>query len=264
MGNLQLERYVKKQDDFQGKIIEQMPLLIAEGRTPISAAELMRQRIWALSQPTEIKNAWWNNYFHLGDAILYHPNGKIKVELDSQLLRQLNAQSKLQNGLLLIDDPRYTSSKGKEFDRNELTPLHTPLSKTAIYASPLWNCISREDKELLKEYTEAVFEEAKQFNYDSNMGIYLRTAPDSTPSAGALCVDGVNDRSNLDGSYNLGDSYGRFVGVAPEAHGEKKMCAKRTARKSAPSLDQILNAIEPFTAPANREEIEKALRKHYK
>ncbi|MEK6960550.1 MAG: hypothetical protein AABX47_05220 [Nanoarchaeota archaeon] len=261
MGDLPLT--TKDYDDFSGKIIEQMPLLIAQGRTPLSAADLMRQRIWALSQPEDVKNAWWNNYFHLGDAVLYHPDGKIKIELDSQLLRQLNAQSQLQNGLSLITDETYITSKGKEFSRDELLPLDTPLGKTAILSNPLWNYLAREDK-LLKEYTEAVFEEGKQFDYDSNMGIYLRIAPKSTPLAGALCVYGFNGGSNLGGDDGLDSGSGRLVGVAPEAHGENKTCAKRTAQKQAPTLDLVLRTIEQYTAPANRQEIEKALRKHYK
>ncbi|MEK6961188.1 MAG: hypothetical protein AABX47_08520 [Nanoarchaeota archaeon] len=209
MGNLQLT--TKDYDDFYGKIIEQMPLLIAQGRTPLSAADLMRQRIWALSQPEDVKNAWWNNYFHIGDAILYHHNSRVKIELDSQLLRQLNAQSELQDGLSLITDETYTSSKGKEFSRNELS-LDRSLSKKAILSNPLWNYLAREDPKLLKEYTEAVFEEAKQFNYDANMGIYIRNAPKSTRLAGAVCVDRVSNRSYLYGSNSLDGDFGRLVG----------------------------------------------------
>ncbi|MEK6959569.1 MAG: hypothetical protein AABX47_00205 [Nanoarchaeota archaeon] len=218
MGNLPLQKYIKTgvkyHDDFYGKIIEQMPRLIAQGRTPLSVAELMRQRILALSQPEDIKNAWWNNYFHLGDAVLYHPNSNIKTELDSQLLRQLNPQSKLQNGLWLITDEIYNASEGKEFSRDELSPLDTSLDKTAILSNPLWKYLAREDKGLLEEYTEAVFKEAQTFNYDSNMGIYLSTASGQTPLAGAWCVGRTYYRSRLNGNDNLGGEFGSLVGYS--------------------------------------------------
>ena len=144
MGDISLETHAEHYTYFPGTLIEQMPILIAQGMTPISAADLMRQRIWALSQPTEVKILWWNNHFHLGDAVLYHPDGKIKIELDSQLLRQLNAQSKLQDGQLGIDSETYLSSRGKEFDGKEISPLGLPLSKTSILAHPLWNYLARE------------------------------------------------------------------------------------------------------------------------
>lgn len=118
---------------------------------------------------------------------------------------------------------------------------------------------------MLKDYTDAVFEEGKQFNYDSNMGIYLRPAPKLNPLAGVLCVNRVDDSgSYLDGNDDLDSGDGRLVGVAPEAHGGKTSCAKRTVQKQAPTLDLVLRTIERFTAPAVRKDIEEALRNYYK
>ncbi|MEK6960889.1 MAG: hypothetical protein AABX47_06975 [Nanoarchaeota archaeon] len=212
MGDISLETHAEHYTYFPGTLIEQMPILIAQGMTPISAADLMRQRIWALSQPTEVKILWWNNHFHLGDAVLYHPDGKIKIELDSQLLRQLNAQSKLQDGQLGIDSETYLSSRGKEFDGKEISPLGLPLSKTSILAHPLWNYLARE-KELLEEYTTAVFEETQQFKYESNMGVYINFTQGQMPLAVALCMSELAGRSILYNSV-LDHNKVRLIGTA--------------------------------------------------
>ena len=43
---------VQKHKEFYGRNIEQMPKLIAEGRTPLSIAGLMKRRIEALNSPS--------------------------------------------------------------------------------------------------------------------------------------------------------------------------------------------------------------------
>src|SRR3989338_10838835 len=84
--------------EFYGKTIEQMPELITEGRTHLSAQCLMKRRVDVVKgDNVELRDSWMYNYFDTGDAIAYHPNGKIKVVLDAQPLRELNAKSKLSN-----------------------------------------------------------------------------------------------------------------------------------------------------------------------
>ncbi|MBS3117851.1 hypothetical protein J4430_03150 [Candidatus Woesearchaeota archaeon] len=78
---------VQKHKEFYGRNIEQMPKLIAEGRTPLSIAGLMKRRIEVLNSPYEVRSAYWDNYFGTGDGIACHPNGKGKVVLDAKPLR---------------------------------------------------------------------------------------------------------------------------------------------------------------------------------
>ena len=49
--------------EFYGRNMDQMPLLIAEARTPLSAAGLMTRRLEVLSQgvPEQVKSNWWKN-----------------------------------------------------------------------------------------------------------------------------------------------------------------------------------------------------------
>jgi len=70
--------------EFYGRNVEQMPKLIAEGRVPMNASQLMQRRLDYRNGPAEVKTAWMDNYFDTGDAVVYHPNGDVKIVLDSQ------------------------------------------------------------------------------------------------------------------------------------------------------------------------------------
>ncbi len=81
----------KPYESFEGRNIDQMPLLIADGRVPASVADVMERRL-------NSKNPnWKSSYFDTGDMIVYHPDGKFKVVRDTQLLREISPQTKLVN-----------------------------------------------------------------------------------------------------------------------------------------------------------------------
>ena len=81
MSSLKLNEPVDKFKEFYGRGIEQMPKLLGEGRTPLSSAGLMERRLEVLTASDDVKDAWWGDYFDTGDGILYHPDGRIKIEL---------------------------------------------------------------------------------------------------------------------------------------------------------------------------------------
>src|SRR3989344_2825235 len=74
--------------EFYGRNTEQMPKLVAEGRVPMNASQLMQRRLVYRNGPAKVKTAWMDNYFDTGDAVVYHPNGDVKIVLDSQTLRE--------------------------------------------------------------------------------------------------------------------------------------------------------------------------------
>ena len=219
--SLTLNEAPQKFKEFYGRNVEQMPLLIAEGRTPLSVAGLMQRRLETRTASAEVKSSWMDNYFDTGDAVVYHPNGNVKIVLDSQTLREMNSQSKRNGGALVLGEDVYNALQGEEFNREQLGILETSLSTRGVKFHPVWRALARDEK-LLNDYTDLVFAEAKQkFKYDTNMGVYLGTAQGKTPEMRAVYVLGLESRSVVDGRYYLGSLDGRLVGVAPEAQSAK-------------------------------------------
>jgi len=69
--------------------IYQMPALIAEGLAPMSANGLMKRRLEVQDKARfsdSVRNDWMDNYFDTGDAVAYHPDGRVRIVLDSYVL----------------------------------------------------------------------------------------------------------------------------------------------------------------------------------
>ncbi|PIZ82764.1 hypothetical protein COX97_03145, partial [Candidatus Pacearchaeota archaeon CG_4_10_14_0_2_um_filter_05_32_18] len=100
--------------EFYGRNVEQMPKLIAEGRVPMSVAGLMQRRLDVRNSDADIKGSYIDNYFDTSDAVVYHPDGRVKIVLDSQTLRDITPQSKLINGALVLTEDAYNALQGEE------------------------------------------------------------------------------------------------------------------------------------------------------
>ncbi len=195
----------------KGRLVKLMPELIAEGRTPLSVSGLMEARL----KYGKEKSDWMNNYFFLGDAVVYHPDGRrIKVALDSKHLKEINPQSELRSGALILPDGIYNTIQGQEFKRSELEKYTgNSLTAKAVKKNPLWLALAR-DQNLLNEYTDFIFREAEaRFAYDKNMGLYLDSASD-VPKLRAWCVNWLEVRSCANGWLSLDVDDGRLVGVS--------------------------------------------------
>lgn len=211
----------EKFKEFYGRNVEQMPLLVSEGRTPLSVAGLMQRRLETRNASNDIKPSWMDNYSDTGDAFAYHPDGRVKIVLDSQTLREMTSESKRNGGALILGEDVYNALQEEEFKKGELGKLETSLSAKDVKSHPVWRALAR-DQSLLNEYTDLIFSEAKQrFRYDSNMGIYLDSAQGESPEMRAVCVLRLEYRSSVYGRYYLGSIYGHLVGVAPEAQNAK-------------------------------------------
>lgn len=213
---LQLNEEVRPFDDFYGRNTEQMPILIADGRVPLSVAGLMEKRLDVLSAQysDKVRNAWWDNYFDAGDTISRNPEGNTKIELDSPVLRQINKKSELRNGALVLSDESYGKINAVlEFTKEEAQKyFQNSFTEQGVNQSPVWLALAR-DKELLKEYSHQVFALAKQrFNYDKNMGLYLASA-ENVPTMRLWFVGRLGFRSIADGRDYLVSDKGRLVGV---------------------------------------------------
>ena len=63
--------------EFYGQNVMQMPLLIADGRVPMSVSQLMQKRLDVRNAEADVKTAWMDNYFDTGDGVVYHPDGRV-------------------------------------------------------------------------------------------------------------------------------------------------------------------------------------------
>jgi len=204
---------------FEGRNIDKMPELLAEGRNPLSVSGLMETR---LKYGKDLSH-WMDNYFDTGDAIVYHPDGRIKVILDSKDLREINPESKLSSGGLILPHGVYDKLQGQEFTRSELDRFTgNSLSAKAVKKNPLWQTLAR-DQNLLDEYTNFIFSEAKnKFQYKENMGIYVDSTLEDLSILKAWCVSWLDDGSYAGGRFDLGFGKGRFVGVSTGGAKESK------------------------------------------
>lgn len=204
--------------EFYGRNTEQMPLLLAEGRTPLTVAQLMERR---LNVPVGVSFTYIDTYFDTGDAIIYNPKGRFKVDLDSQDLRGINPLSDITRRGDLVLPRSYDAIDAPEFNREELI-LGRQLTVDEAKAHPVWRTLAR-DQRLLDEYVVYIFKEAKhRFGYNQNMGIYLAD-PEQVPTVRAWYVGRLDDESNAHGNDQVGVDGSRLVGVAPKAHVSKTL-----------------------------------------
>ena len=251
--------------EFYGTNKGQMPLLIKAGLVPMNVAQLMQRRVAVLSDEA-LKAAFWNNYFDTGDAVAYKDD-KVKIVLDAQPLREMNARSELSNGALILPDGMYETLQGQEFIRKELKELTGKvLSQTAARENPLWQVVAREQA-VLDVYADAVFREGKtRYNYDENMGFYVADAQ-KQPTMRALYVGSLNSRSNALGNFDLDYDNGRLVGVAPEARvGAERLAPKKSgavfsveSENVVRSLDDVLGVLKQYITPENEEAVRRDL-----
>ncbi len=202
--------------EFYGRNVDQMPRLIADGRVPMNAAQLMQRRLDVRNADEDVKGSWMNNYFDTGDAVVYHPGGRFKIVLDAQPLREMTADTPRRGGALVLGEDVYKALQGEEFKKGKLGKINGLMAKE-VKAHPVWKVLAR-DQELLDDFVDYIFAQGKeQFNYDNAMGVFPSSAGVDAPEMRAWFVGGLEDnRSGAGDGDGLGYG-GRLVGIAPEA-----------------------------------------------
>ena len=254
--NLNLLHEGEKYKEFPGRNIDQMPVLLASGRVPISVKKLMERRLEVRgvdfgsqyqgtaheASVETVLNAIWTNSVDTGDGVLYHPNRRIRVVTDADFLRKLTPQSKIQNGAVILDDDAWNNAKD--------APTFTRDQVAKDRFGTVWLALARDDKALLDEYRKAVTAELKtRHNYTGeNMKVWLANAQKVT--TGRLWyVDWSYGGSNANGDLNFDFNNGRFLGVAPEAQG---VVGARSASSNLSLEDAILVSIDKALAAQDR------------
>lgn len=224
--SLQLNNPIAVYKEFYGRNIDKMPELVASGLTPMTFADVMKRRLEVLGGDKNVADAWWNNYFDTVDIVAYHPDGRIKIVLDSQSARKINPKSTVRNGsVVLPGTDAYEQLVGQEFSKEDVEKYAKSESLTLKQAlsNPIWAALANDPK-LHEEYAKATFKEAKEkYGYDKNMGVYLSGFKE-VPNFRLWLLGRLDFNSDAIGFSNV-DSYGggRLVGVAPEAHDTEKI-----------------------------------------
>src|SRR3989344_469883 len=212
---LELNATREAYQEFYGQNVKQMPKLIADGRVPMNVSQLMQRRL-DVRNSEAVKGSYMNNYFDTGDAVVYHPDGRVKIVLDSQTLRDMTPESQRVGGALIIGEDVYNTLEEEEFKKGKLGKVNEQMSREDVKSHPVWKVLAR-DQGLLNDYADYIFAEDKErFGYDTAMGVYPDSAGDN-PKLRAWCVGGLGDRSGAYGGGGLVSDVGRFVGIAPEA-----------------------------------------------
>jgi len=241
--------------EFYGRNTEQMPKLIADGRVPMNVAQLMQRRLDVRNSDADVKSSYLDNYFDTGDAVAYHPDGRAKIVLDSQTLRDMTPKSELRNGALVLTEDAYNALQGEEFKKGKLGRVDEWLSREAVKSHPVWKALAR-DQGLLNDYADFIFAEGKQrFGYDTAMGVFPDSASNS-PKLRAWFVDGLVYRSDAFGRFSLDSGSGRFVGVAPEALSAPGKGASNIKAYTMTDLQAVDKAIKGLEATVRPELLE--------
>jgi len=203
--------------EFYGRNVEQMPKLIADDRVPMNVSQLMQRRLDVRNSDADVKTSYMDNYFDTGDVVVYHPDGRVKIVLDSQTLRDVTPNTQRVGGGLLLTEYAYNTLQGEEFKKGKLRKVNEWISRKDVKAHPVWKVLAR-DQGLLNDYVDYIFAEGKQrFGYDPAMGVFPDYSIVGTSKMRVWCIGRLEDWSYAYGRNDLDFSSGRFVGIALEA-----------------------------------------------
>ena len=144
--------------EFYGRNTEKMQELVADGRVPISVAGLMQRRLDVRNSDDKVKSAWMDNYFDTGDAVVYHPDGRVKIVLDSEDLRNMTPDTPRNGGALIVTPEAYDALQGEELKKGKLGKTGDWMSRDDVKAHPVWKVLAR-DQVLLNDYADHIFGE---------------------------------------------------------------------------------------------------------
>src|SRR3989338_119690 len=159
----QTERVPESHREFYGELRVQMPLLVSgkdkQGnvidvpRVPASFADVLERRMDA---PQDVRTAWHMNYFFTGDGFAAGTAGDHLIVLDAPPLRELNPQSELYRGALVLPAGAWQELKSQQEKVFHLTAeevqqaqgqgyvqkegVWTPANKTV---GKVWDTLSR-------------------------------------------------------------------------------------------------------------------------
>ncbi|MBI2498928.1 hypothetical protein HYV88_01660 [Candidatus Woesearchaeota archaeon] len=133
-------------------------------------------------------------------------------------MRKINPDSPLSLGALVLPDGAYESLDADlELSKRDIEKYTgEPLTKRQAKSNPIWRTFAGNDQDLLNDYVNAVFSQAKtRFRYDENMGIYVSSPQEQLVLMNLFVVDLLEGGSVAFDRDHLDCDSGRLVGVRP-------------------------------------------------
>jgi len=213
----------KRFEIYEGRNTEQMPKLIADGRIPTNFSQLMQRRLELRNDKTGVKDFYMNHWFDSGDVGVYHPDGRVKIVLDSQYLKDMTLDTPRRGGALILSEDVYKALEGEEFKKGKLGKTNRRMSKADVKAHPVWKVLAR-DQALLNDYADYIFGEYQaRFAKDTPlkdvkiMGIFPDSTDGETPEMRAWYIGSFGKESDANCWSDLNYNDGRLLGIIPDA-----------------------------------------------
>ena len=159
---IEVKRTVEQYKPFLGRVIDQMPLLLKEGRSPLWAARFMRRRIDHAEQLPDLRD-----HLDVSDLIAYDSSKRgtdvkliLTVDKNGRVTKQgrkalecIHPNTKLTSYAVNVDDI-YDSLPGITAARSDLGVLERNLSEAEILGSKVWRVMARHPDEVPAEFAE--------------------------------------------------------------------------------------------------------------
>jgi len=220
---------------FEGNYNSQMPLLVEEGLIPLTFKEIMKYKVGAIkSKGNKEMYFWLNSYWDTSTGLSYF-NKELIIIPNSELLININEESRLSNGSLISNEDYFNElKKNYEVIKRDEIISGKSLTKEQAKNHKIWNKLAEEDTRLLNEFVELIFAKTKEiYGYDENMGIYL---PDDQeiPSIrswyiNSQYISNLGDLSNAADAWSDLNRSARLCGVSQKNFGS---LLEEIARKS--------------------------------
>lgn len=185
------------------------------------------------SQDLDLRSSWLSEDLITKEVVLYHPDGRMKLDLDYQGIKSIQDEREIKYGALVLPDGAYESSSGLEFKRQDLEKyglLEGFLTgrwptKNEVMGNLLWQALAGGNK-LLKDFVDMAFYEVEKykqshtgigwsFSFPRAMGIFLSPNQDVSTME-PWFLTGVHSRFCA-GTAWLGDSLEtKIIAVTPQ------------------------------------------------
>ena len=260
MPNLVKEYSVFEADKYKNL----MPQLRNAGLRPLNTADIMREKLEALNTKNlQLVAFWLDRYFDTVDGIAYN-NGERKIVLDAKPLLEIQSNSNLNEGALILQ-PKYDYGKleGEKFSLRQLQKagIDRRLSEDEAINHPVWLALARGDKHLLREYRDAIFAEIKiRYSDKQGMGVYL-SSEQKHPSMRAWAVSALSNRSGAYDRHGLGGN-ARLVGVRSKiTEGDAQKLVRAYAPEDIEIIRRTIETLKSTTKPEILKPLEEMVRR---
>jgi hypothetical protein len=205
---------------FNGDARVQIPALLKAGYNLVTIADVMDLRING-----QLKDA----YVDTIDAVAYNKSGDAKIIRNSKDLINLNRDSILKEGALILPNSEFENLIGEDIlylTKKEKNKLHNKAyTQESVKDSKEWNFLARENSRLVK-YADEIFPKMEErFGIKKGMEFYF-DSPSDFNKLRAVFAGRLELRSDAGAGGNLGGDYDQFVGISVGDAKEKNLEAK--------------------------------------